>query len=315
MKKALVFGILISIIAPILAQQHPIYTQYQLNRFAINPALAGVLPCGEAIVGNRRQWIGFEGAPRTYYSSFNTRVNKKDKYPKNYHGWGINIIADRLGQLEYNYIKGAYAYHVKLSRNFRASMGVFLGIHQSKRNFSGIRAQGKGIDPALNSDEKEQGLFYPEISPGGYLYNKNFYLGLSILQIFPTKMEIYGSEENRFTAHYFLSSGYRLRGKNLHYIPSFLFSFSPLVSPTADISLRIEYPHVIGVALGSKYLNSGYALFEVTASKSLSFSYSYEYALNEINNVAPVTHEVAIRYRRCSDTKIPKEEFFCPAYK
>ena len=96
------------------AQQHTSYTQYTLNRFALNPAIAGLKNCTETTMGHRRQWVGFEGAPSMYFASFHTRLNKENRFPKNFHGVGAFVMNDRNGFYNNFYLKIAYAYHIKL---------------------------------------------------------------------------------------------------------------------------------------------------------------------------------------------------------
>jgi len=310
--KLLIFLLGVMLSGGVKAQQHPSYTQYTLNRFALNPAVAGIIPCSELTMGNRRQWTGFEGAPTLYVSSFHTRVNKDDKYPKNFHGVGISAFDSREGFSATTGVKLAYAYHIKLARNYRASVGVFAGIQNKSFLFNQINIANKGMDPALNREEGST-IVYPEISPGGFIYNQNFYAGLSMIQLYPARIDRIGTRRNRLTGHYFLTSGYRFRGRILHYIPSFLFNFSPFISPTMDLTLTVEYDKTISLALGSKYLNSGYATLQLRLFSSVTLGYSYEYALNEISNVAPTTHEIVLTIGSCN-SEGRETKFICPAY-
>lgn len=295
------------------AQQQPSYTQYTLNRFGLNPAIAGLKPCTETIFGNRRQWVGFEGAPTLYFASFNTRLNHEDKYPKNFHGVGMQFFNDRTGFNNNGAFKLAYAYHIKLWQNYHLSIGVFAGIHRQSFSYNSVRLRNLSIDPAFD-DEVINDLIYPEISPGGFIYNRNFYLGLSMLQIFPARTGDIGTRDNRLTAHYFFTGGYRFRGRKLHFIPSYLINFSPFISPTVDLTLTVDYKQQLVVGLGSKYLNSGYVTLQLRVLKKMFLGYSYEYALNEINNVSPTTHEIIIKFTSCIGDK-KAEKFICPAYR
>ncbi len=307
--QALIFFLLMSGIC--LSQQHVSYTQYVLNRYMINPALAGIQPCGELVMGNRDQWIGFENSPTTYFMSFNTRMNKEDKYPKNFHGWGLNIISDRHGFTTNNYFKLGYAFHLKLDRNYRASFGLYAGIQSFNQNYRSIRIANKAIDPALNDESLV--LVYPEISPGAFLYNKNFFVGASLMQGYPTRIKNFGTKENRLSSHYFLNGGYRIRGRVLDYVPSFLFYMSPFASPTMDMTLTFDYDQKIIFGMGSKYLNSGYINFQVRLFRLYNIGYSYEYAFNSLNRVSPNTQEIIISIKSCTTEK-KIEKFYCPAY-
>tara|TARA_B100001109_G_C18853911_1_gene470748 strand:- start:290 stop:1231 length:942 start_codon:yes stop_codon:yes gene_type:complete len=312
MKKRFTLFCLLVLSVFIHAQQLPITTNYLLNRFAINPAIAGIKPCSETNLGHRNQWTGIENAPETFYAAYNSRWNRKDKYPDELIGYGINIVNDKVGFVDRTYIRLAYSYHIKLWKAYRLSFGIYAGIQQYSFSYNSVNIPNKGIDPAVK-DETETSLITPEVSPGIFMYNKNFFLGLSSFQIFPTRMYKIGTNDQRLSAHYYFMGGYRLRGQFLHYIPSFLLSFSPYAPPTADISLTMDYKSWISIAAGSKYLNSAYAIINFKIAPPLTLGYVYEYGLNEINRLAPNTHEFTLSFATCYTEKT-EPKFFCPAY-
>lgn len=294
------------------AQQQTSYTQYTLNRFALNPAIAGIKPCAETTFGSRKQWVGFENAPSHYFLSAHTRLNRDDKYPKNFHGIGAFIADDRLGFDHTFYIKLAYAYHIKPWTNYHLSFGIYGGIQRHGFSYNSIRLNNKALDPAINQ-EKTSTFVYPEISPGIFLYNRTFYAGLSMFQVYPTEKKDLGTKQNKLAGHYFLMAGYRFRGESIDFTPSFLFNFTPFISPTMDITLTLDFKEVISLALGSKYLNSAYTSFSVNVLKTVKLGYSFEYALSTLSNAAPVTHEIILSISSCTTEKT-SNTFFCPAY-
>lgn len=312
MKKLLPFLLFLLFAFKINAQQLTNYTQYTMNRFALNPAVAGLVACSEFTTGFKRQWAGFEGSPSHTFGSYHTRLNKDDLYPKSFHGVGAFVSNDRNGFYNNSRIKLAYSYHIKLNKKYHASVGIFAGIHQQKFNVNDVRVQNRSQDPVIIDAEKS-GYVYPEISPGAFVYNSNFYLGLSYFQIFPTRIKFYGTKENRLAGHTFLTAGYRFRGKDFHFTPSMLISFTPFVSPTVDLTMTLDYKQKLSVALGSKYLNSGYLSLQFNLSSSIAVGYSFEYALNEISNVAPTSHELILRFKTCKANSIERK-VLCPAY-
>lgn len=296
----------------IFAQQHINYTQYTLNTFALNPAVAGLKKCGQTTLGIRRQWIGFEGAPTHTFASYNTRLNKEDQFPKNFHGVGVYFSNDRLGFTEYTMLKLAYAFHVKMNRNFHFSAGIFGGIHLQQTNFSSIRIRDRANDPALN-DESNSPYIFPEVSPGVYIYNDNFFAGLSMYQQYPLRIKEVGTKLNRLAPHYFVMTGYKIEGQNLNFTPSMLFGFAPFAAPTLDLTLTADYEDKISLAVGSKYLNSGYATVQLNIGRGVKIGYSYEYAFTELIEIAPSTHEIVLQFNSCHiDRNQIKVE--CPAY-
>jgi type IX secretion system PorP/SprF family membrane protein len=59
-----------ALVLPLHAQQRMQYSQYLLNAFLINPAVAGAEQYGELRTGYSHQWAGFKGAPRAGYLSY-----------------------------------------------------------------------------------------------------------------------------------------------------------------------------------------------------------------------------------------------------
>ncbi|MDB4062097.1 PorP/SprF family type IX secretion system membrane protein [Vicingaceae bacterium] len=312
MKKILfsIFGLLLS--GLIFGQQHPSYTQYTLNQFALNPAVAGLKKCPQTSFGTRRQWSGFEGAPEHVFASFNTRLNKADQFPKNFHGIGAYISNDRMGFSNYSMLKISYAFHLKMSRNYHFSAGIFAGVHYQKTGFNNLRIRDRSNDPAIISQEGSS-IIFPEVSPGVFIHNNKFFAGLSMFQQYPTRIKEVGTKENRLAAHYFLMTGYKIKGEVLNYTPSMLVSFAAFAPPTVDLTLTADYKNKISIALGSKYLNSAYTTVQLNIGGGVKMGYSYEYALTELVRVAPSTHELVLQFSSCHVDK-NKIKVVCPAY-
>ena len=71
----LILALLISIPSLAIAQQSPLYSQYMLNDFVINPAIAGSKPFYPLRVNAREQWEGLGSfAPSTQSLSFHAPV-------------------------------------------------------------------------------------------------------------------------------------------------------------------------------------------------------------------------------------------------
>ena len=121
------------------AQQVPLYSQYMLNGFLINPAVAGSEGYTAVNITAREQWVGMKHAPGTYALSFQTRVLKKSYISRNASikkrraknsrsgkvGLGGYFFNDRNGAVERIGIKGTYAYHLYFSRS-QLSFGLSL---------------------------------------------------------------------------------------------------------------------------------------------------------------------------------------------
>ncbi len=77
-KKFVINCVCVLMVGGVSAQQQPYYTQYILNNFILNPALAGIENYWDFKVSYRNQWVGLQGAPRTLYLTVNAPLGKTD---------------------------------------------------------------------------------------------------------------------------------------------------------------------------------------------------------------------------------------------
>lgn len=60
--------------ASLFGQQVPMYSQYVMNGFLVNPSFAGRDGYTSINLTVREQWVGMSGAPGTFAASFQTRI-------------------------------------------------------------------------------------------------------------------------------------------------------------------------------------------------------------------------------------------------
>ncbi len=137
MRRLFTFSIFISLTVVSFAQQRPHYTQYVLNNYIINPAVAGIENYTDVKISHRHQWVGLQGAPVTTYLTMHGPLKKSDyeretatsfhaqgenprgaaywqEYtrPEPHGGIGFTMINDRTGPLNRFAAYGTYAYHL-----------------------------------------------------------------------------------------------------------------------------------------------------------------------------------------------------------
>ena len=71
LKTYILFCLIGLLTLPALSQQLPQYSQYLLNDYVLNPAIAGSKDYFEAKSNHRFQWVGITDAPRTFILSMN----------------------------------------------------------------------------------------------------------------------------------------------------------------------------------------------------------------------------------------------------
>jgi type IX secretion system PorP/SprF family membrane protein len=104
-----------------MAQLDPMGSQYFLNQYLANPALAGFdkgLTLNTAI---RKQYSTLPGSPATQILTGDYQMNNRV-------GWGLNIYNDAAGLIKKTRLVGTYAYHLPVNNeggqlHFGISMG------------------------------------------------------------------------------------------------------------------------------------------------------------------------------------------------
>ena len=169
------------------AQQVPLYSQYMLNGFLLNPAIAGSEGYTAVNLTAREQWIGLQDAPSTYALSYQTRVLRKSYISKSSSirkrqryssrsgkvGFGAHIYSDRNGAVEKTGVKASYAYHIFFG-NSQLSMGASLTAFQLRLNDDRIVLDDENDVIWLNARGT---AFIPDADVGFIMTHPTFTLG------------------------------------------------------------------------------------------------------------------------------------------
>lgn len=155
----------------LLAQQDAQFTQYMYNTMSVNPAYAGSR--GQLSMAGlyRSQWVGLEGAPKTFTLNLHSPVRNSKL------GYGVSIINDNIGDgvVQETYLDGVLSYTIDVSREGKLSFGLNFGGSLLNLDFAGLN--NFDDEPILgdNIDNK----FSPNFGLGVYYHTNKFYLGVS----------------------------------------------------------------------------------------------------------------------------------------
>jgi type IX secretion system PorP/SprF family membrane protein len=298
-------------------QQLPIYSQYLFNKFLINPAVAGSDGYTSLNLTAREQWIGYDGAPRTFSFSGQTRIIKKGYRVKSNFlsrkvyrpktdgrvGLGGYVFSDRNGLIQRTGFQLTYAYHMWVRNNTQFSMGLAFTGYQYKIDEKAINF-GDPNEPWLNNDLRK-GMFVPDAAFGMYLLNPKFSLGLSAEQLFEASAKI-GSEAYRnfrIERHYYLFGTYDISvGSYSTLEPSFIVNMSEQIKPQADMGLTYFYKQDLWG--GMAYRTSGALIANIGVKyQSMFIGYAFDFTLQEIQRVTYGTHEITIAIKLGDNTR------------
>jgi type IX secretion system PorP/SprF family membrane protein len=270
------------------SQQVPLYSQYMLNGFLLNPAVAGSEGYTAVNLTAREQWIGLKEAPSTYALSFQTRILKKSYISRGSSikrrrrqgsrggnvGVGGYVFNDRNGAVERIGLKGTYAYHINLAQS-QLSFGLSFVAYQ------------------FRLDEDMINLFIPDADAGIYYTARNYWLGFSVDQLFESTLKIGDSGYDRYVMerNYYLLGGYDFDvSRDILLSPSTLIKFAENGKLQADISGKFYYQQSYW---GGLTYRTGHAIIVMAGVSidKLIFGYAFDIGLNSIMKHSYGTHE------------------------
>ncbi|WP_153800190.1 PorP/SprF family type IX secretion system membrane protein [Foetidibacter luteolus] len=308
------------------AQQRPHYTQYVLNNFIINPAVAGIEDYWDVKASHRHQWVGLEGAPVTTYVTVQgplrksagqrenaTTIKSPGENPRGQAYWndytatdphagiGFTVINDRAGPLNRFAAYGTYSYHLPIAARTSLSAGISVGFQNMSLDNSKLDfGSGNPVDPAVASSGYLNKV-RPDISAGLWLYSRDYFIGLAAQQIVPSRLtyadEMVKTTEGRLIPHMFLSAGYRfLLGEDFSFLPSTMIKYISSAPVSFDLNAKLQYQDFIWA--GASYRNKdGYAaMVGVNVSSKFNFGYSYDITTSALNTISRGTHEILIGF-------------------
>ncbi len=313
MKKILLTLVLIASAAFAYAQQMVMYSQYMTNGYLLNPAMGGKDLDFNLKMGYRNQWVGFEGAPRTYYLSGHAALGLKNdslSY-KGFHGVGGFVCTDRTGPIDRTGVNFSYAYHIPLSANVFASLGAFGGIKQYRLDAGRIHLANNSNDRDPVTQGGSQQAFLPDLSLGAYVRSDAFFFGISLFQLLNQKIFVYEQSQadirNRLYQHMFVTAGYAQEiSESLTLVPSVLVKYVNASPLQADFNLRgiYDFNNRGGVYSDKVWAGATYRTHDavvilagISFMKNYDLSYAYDITRSDIRHYSAGSHEIVVGYR------------------
>lgn len=306
------------------AQQLPHYTQYVLNSFIINPAVAGIENYTDVKLSHRHQWVGIDGAPVTTYLTIHGPLKKSDYErvtPTGFHysnenprgsaywqdyekadphaGIGLTILNDRTGPLNRFSALGTYSYHLGIGPKTSLAMGVSAGIKSITLN-SGKLHFDVPVDPAVAGSGYLNKLS-PDMNLGLWLYSSDYFVGLSFQNIFPTKLK-YAEDTvklagGKLVPHTFLTAGYKMfLSDDISFLPSGLFKYVSGAPMSFDLNTKFQYRDLVWLGASFRYQDSWAGMLGINISNSVNISYSHDITVSKLNTVSKGSHEILVGF-------------------
>jgi len=284
----------------IFAQQLPQFSLRMFDKMVINPAVAGTESFNQLMLHHRSQWVGFEGAPITDAFSFDGRYF-------NNMGFGAYLVNDITGPTHRFAINLAYDYQVKINDEYTLSLGVSGLIMQYGIDGNKISLH-QDYDDLIAEDISDM-VWKPDFNFGAYLYSNKFYVGLSALQLFQTKMNVYEqlNASIPLSRTYYLISGYKIDlNDDLNIEPSILFNTTFHSPVQIGVNVLATYKEMFYGGLSYRYSDAIIVMLGAKIKNKVRVYYSYDFISSKFRTYnRKGSHEIIITFdipRKDEDT-------------
>lgn len=285
MKKIMLLLFLISS-ASLLAQQDPLYSQYQFNQLMINPAYAGMYSRISAGAITRFQWAGIEGAPKT-----NT-ITAQAGIMDGKIGLGGVILNDRFGVSNNYEVQLAGSYNINFE-NARLGMGLQGGYIQYGYDFTDIQFDFFDDPEIMNG---HQTISKPNFGMGFMYMSQHFFVGASIPRILNVSVTDGVTTSERYKRHYYFTSGFVTEINRIPVKTMALVRSMNGESLSTDISISAFLDNALWAGITVRDLKHFGGLAILQISDNMKLGYSVEMPTNSLVYGNYGTHEISLLF-------------------
>lgn len=286
------------------AQSEPQLTQYWALPAFYNAGAAGASDFLRVRGGSRMQWIGIDGAPRSFFIQADAPL----AIGKKRIGLGVQMQQEKIGLFSNMLVGVQTAYKLRLFKG-ELSIGIQAGYFNQKFKGSEIVTPGDDDyhdpgDEAIPKQDLNGASF--DLGAGIFYTKPRWWVGVSGTHLLnPTiTMSLQGSE-NSETQEFESELGrmvYFMGGGNFP-IRNSLFVLEPsaLVKTdfnmfTAEVTMRATYNRFLTFGVGYRWKDAVSAMIGATY-RNFFLGYSYDYPVSAIGKVSSGSHEIIAGYQ------------------
>jgi type IX secretion system PorP/SprF family membrane protein len=324
------FTMLLFMLLPLLsiAQQMPQYSQYIINNYLINPAIAGIEDYADVKVSFRSELSGVEGSPTTYYMSGhmplgNSLKDKKNKSKTNthafgqggdgknvprshqfkpHHGLGVLAVHDGIGAFSKTEFQLGYAYHLRLSKSVKLASGIRIGAAQESIDNENLYFATPG-----DMAGQEWSTVKPNIAMGFWLYSSYFYVGFASAQLLANSVNFDNEiveHSTQFVHHILTAAAKYPLTENIALIPAVMVMVMKTVPGSIDVNMRVVYNDRIWAGATYRQNNKYVVLAGVNINHLFDLGYAYDKGAPAYNDLGSGAHEVVLGMRISNKAKV-----------
>lgn len=288
--------------------QKNLISQYYLNNYILNPALAGASGDLSALLAYRQDYVGFTGAPQMQMLSFEMPF-KEEKF-----GLGAYLHNSTFGPTRRTNFQASYAYHIRTSNDINISFGLGANLFNQAIDFTQLIDGDDAllIDPVLGGESMNTTSF--DASAGINFSTEDFFTGFGAHNLVQTGQNFNDNPDDGFDyndRHFYWLSGFTIPIKDsvLDFEPSFMVRFEPAgFSPNADINGRLIYKDLVWLGAAYRARNTIVGAFGVRIMDKVDIGYSYDHHMSTLGLLGGPSHEITLKFTNRERRVKPIEE-------
>ncbi len=271
------------------AQQQGVYSNFLMNDYYYNPAIAGSKDVHMANLSYRNQWVGFEDAPVNMNANFYGSVRNKGKA-----GYGASIVSEKSGLVNNTGIYLNYAQHFKLSKKLKLGFGIQPGYIQYRVKLYDAVLADQGDEVLTGSVYSANAI---DVNAGFHLYSNKFFL-MGSLQHLLTRQIQFTSYNSNLAFHYNAILGYTFEfpKKKFDLQPSFMIKYTNPIPMQWTGMLKGTFNNKIWAGLIFRSDDAlGFSL-GIKLKERLNIGYGFDYSVSKIRKYNSGSHEVMLSF-------------------
>lgn len=287
MKNFIIMLFLLPVMYTGFSQQDPIYSQYLVNPFVINPAYAGFSRDFSGMATYRKQWIGLDGAPITF------NVTGHIALAENKMGVGFIVLSDQIGSNNNTEVQATYAYHVMLDNYKRLSFGIQGGMVNFQSSYADLTINPN--DPKFQSSINEK---VPTFGAGLIYSTERFYGGVSVPKLLNSTTSLDGVEVSLYNRQAYAFGAYIFTmSPRIKLKPYMMVRYTDGPPINADVGVSLIGDDSYSFGLFTRSLSTFGFLGRINIGDTMRIGYVFELPTNQSIGSSFVSHEITVGFR------------------
>jgi len=270
----------------------------------INPAYAGSKDHLSGGLLYRDQWVGMDGAPKTFSLAGSSPIGKNV-------GAGLSVVADQIGPVKEQDVYADFSYTLNLGGEHRLALGLKAGAtFQNTALFDDINSSlPDPTDPAFGQNTSNT---FVNFGAGAFYYTDKYYVAFSVPNMLKsTYLDFNGVKYGTTVQHYFLTGGYVFDlSPTVKFKPFTMIKTAVGAPTTVDLNTNFLFNEVFEAGIGYRFGSNVTALVNYAINPSIRIGYAYDYTTSALNATTQSSHEIILLF----DLNFPKKVSRSPRY-